>query len=238
MIALNPQANLDTAQIPEQGAVRAENAITSPENLLSALNWRYAVKKYDTARAIDAATWDALEEVLTLTPSGIGLQPWKFLVIDDPALRARLREASYGQPQITEAAKLVVFASRTGYSEADVERFIARVAEVRNQTPESLAGLKAAALSVVARPEADRDIWAARQTYIALGNFLTAAASLGVDASPMEGLEPARYDEILGLREKGYHTLAVAAAGYRSSEDKYAALPKVRFVRGEVVEHV
>ena len=224
MIALNPETNAP--------------AITSPRGLLSALNWRYAVKKYDTSRPIDDATWDALEETLVLAPSGIGLQPWKFFVIDDPAVRARLREASYGQPQITEAAKLIVFASRVGYSEADVDRFIARVAEVRNQPLEALAGLRAAAMSVVARPQADRDVWAARQAYIALGTFVTAAAALGVDASPMEGLDPAAYDVILGLQEKGYHTLAVAAAGYRSSEDKYGALAKVRFARDVVIEHV
>jgi nitroreductase len=243
MIALNPQTdikNLKAPEGPEHGASRAQksSAALATQNLLAALNWRYAVKQYDPARKIDEATWDALEEALTLTPSGIGLQPWKFLVVDDPAVRARLREASYGQPQITEAARLVVFASRVGYSEADVDRFIARVAEVRKQPLEALAGLKAAALSVVARPESDRDIWASRQAYIALGNFLTAAATLGVDATPMEGLEPARYDEILGLKEKGYHTLAVAAAGYRSTGDKYGSLAKVRFERSEVVEHV
>jgi nitroreductase len=242
MIALNPaidprslQHSKATPEAPEPGGAREA---VSPQNLLAALNWRYAVKKYDTSRKIDSGTWDALEEALTLTPSGFGLQPWKFLVVDDPAVRLRLREASYGQPQITEAAKLVVFASRLGYSEADADRFIARVAEVRKQPLEALAGLRGAVLSVAARPESDRDIWASRQTYIALGNFLTAAATLGVDASPMEGLEPARYDEILGLKEKGYHTLAVAAAGYRSAEDKYAALKKVRFERAEVVEHV
>ncbi len=211
---------------------------SSPRVVLASLNWRYAVKKYDTARTIDEATWDVLEQALLLAPSGIGLQPWKFFVIDDPELRARLREASYGQPQITDASKLVVFASRVGYSEADADRFIARVAEVRNQPLEALAGLKAAAMSVVARSEADRDVWAARQAYIALGTFLSAAAVLGVDATPMEGLDPARYDEILGLPEKGYRTLAVAAAGYRSSEDKYGTLAKVRFARDTVIEHV
>ena len=211
---------------------------SSPRVVLASLNWRYAVKKYDTARTIDEATWDVLEQALLLAPSGIGLQPWKFFVIDDPELRARLREAAYGQPQITDASKLVVFASRVGYSEADADRFIARVAEVRNQPLEALAGLKAAAMSVVARSEADRDVWAARQAYIALGTFLSAAAVLGVDATPMEGLDPARYDEILGLPEKGYRTLAVAAAGYRSSEDKYGTLAKVRFARDTVIEHV
>ena len=210
----------------------------TPERWLTAQNWRYAVKKYDPSRSIDAETWDALEESLVLTPSGIGLQPWKFIVVDDPATRARLREVSYGQPQITDAAKIVVFAARAGYSETDVDRFVTRVAEVRGVSVESLAGLRQAAMSVVARPEAERDAWAARQTYIALGNFLASAAALGVDATPMEGLQPAKYDEILGLAAQGYRTFAVAAAGHRSAEDKYASLAKVRFAREDVVTHV
>src|SRR5690606_4665538 len=143
----------------------------------------YAVKKYDPDRKIEASLWDALEESLVLAPSGIGLQPWKFFVVDDPATRARLREASYGQPQITDAARLVVLAARTGYSEADVDRFIARVAEVRGTTVEALAGLKQSAMNVAGMPEADRDAWTASQAHIALGYFIASAAALGVDAT-------------------------------------------------------
>lgn len=230
MIALNPESeNLLEAAV---GAPGAEDV----ERLLHALNWRYAVKKFDPERHIDATRWTALEDALTLTASGIGLQPWKFFVVDDPATRARLREVSYGQPQITDADRLVVFTARVGYSADDVDRFVARVAEVRGQTLESLEGLRNAALSVTRRP--DRDVWSARQAYIALGNFLTSAALLGVDACPMEGLDPAAYDDILGLKAQGYTTLAVAAAGFRSTEDKYGTLPKARFAREQVVAHV
>jgi nitroreductase len=232
MIAPNPESR--TLPDAAVGAPGAEGI----ERLLDALNRRYAVKKFDPAREIDAATWDALEEALRLTPSGIGLQPWRFVVVDDPAVRARLREASYGQPQIEEADRLVVFAARKGFDVGDVDHFVGRVAEVRGQTLESLQGLRNAALGLTRRPQADRDAWSARQAYIALGNFLTSAAVLGVDACPMEGLDPAKYDEILGLEAQGYTTLAVAAAGYRSAEDKYGALPKVRFAREDVIKHV
>ncbi len=238
MIAINPNQRPESLPAPERGGSGGEAPFATPHRWLEAQRRRYAVKKYDPARKLDPATWEALEESLVLTPSGIGLQPWKFLVVDDPAVRGRLREASYGQPQITDAAKLVVFAARAGYSAEDVDRFIARVAEVRGVSLESLAGLKQAALGVVARPEADRDAWAARQAYIALGNFVASAAALGVDATPMEGFDPARYDEILGLREKGYRAVVVAAAGHRSAEDKYASLAKVRFRREDVVERV
>jgi nitroreductase len=232
MIALNPEnpSNLGTQAATLPGAEAAR--------VLAALNWRYAVKKFDPSRHIDAALWDALEEALLLTPSGIGLQPWKFIVVDDPEVRARLREASYNQPQVVEADKLVVFAARKGYSAEDVDRFIDRVAEVRGQTRESLEGLRNAALSVTLRPQEARDAWTSRQPYIALGNFLTSAALLGVDACPMEGFEPARYDEILGLREQGYTAVALAAAGYRSPEDRFGGLAKVRFARETVITHV
>lgn len=244
MIATNPDLKPETSLeqnvvgSPAPAQAGGENPLASPSRWLAALRHRYAVKKYDTSRKIEDAAWYALEESLVLSPSTIGLQPWKFFVIEDPQVRARLREASYGQPQVTEADKLVVFASRVGFSEADVDRFIARVAEVRGVSVESLAGLRQASMGMVARPEADRDNWAARQAYIALGTFVASAAALGVDASPMEGFEPAKYDEILSLREKGYAARVIAAAGYRSAEDKYASAAKVRFAREDVIERV
>lgn len=227
MIAQNPSLAPETM-----------TAALTPSALVRSLNWRYATKQYDATRALDDATWDALQQALVLAPSSIGLQPWKFFVVDDQAVRARLRAAAWDQSPFTDAAKLVVFAARTGFNEADVDRFVARTAEVRGMTVESLAGFKQMAMGVVARPEADRDAWASRQAYIALGALVTAAAALGVDATPMEGFDAAAFDEILGLKGKGYHAYAAAALGYRSAEDKYATLPKVRFAREDVIEHV
>lgn len=207
-----------------------------PETVLGALHWRYAVKKFDGSRRIPSETWDALEEALTLTASSYGLQPWKFLVIEDPALRMTLKAASWNQPQIVDADRLVVFAARADLLPHDVERYLRRIAEVRGLPLESLDGLKAMMLQAIARPHEQLAEWNARQAYIALGNFLTSAALLGVDACPMEGIETDRYDEVLGLRERGYRTVVVAAAGYRSAHDPAAALAKVRFPREELVE--
>jgi nitroreductase len=210
----------------------------SPESLLKGLRRRYATKKFDAKKKIDAPLWDALEEALVLSPSSTGLQPWKFFVIDDPALRARLRPASHGQAQITDADRLVVFAARKDLAAADVERHIARIAHVRKVPVDSLDGFKQMILGVLSRPKAEVQAWAARQVYIALGNFLAAAAALGIDACPMEGFDPAKCDEILGLHEKGYTAVVLAAAGYRAVDDGYAALPKVRFERSDVVVHL
>ena len=211
----------------------------SNETLLAQLQWRYAAKKFDPAKKISTANWAALEQALILTPTSYGMQPYKFLVLTDPALRARLVPASWGQTQPVDCSHYVVFAARAQNTEADVDHYIARMAEVRGTTPESLAGFKKVLVGdVVDGPRGKFALeWAARQAYIALGNFMTAAALVGVDTCPMEGFEPAKYDEILGLPAQGFHAVVACAAGSRSADDKYAALPKVRFPANELIEN-
>ena len=211
----------------------------APAELLERLNWRYATKRFDPTATIEPETWAALEESLRLAPSSYGLQPWHFVVVTDPATRERLRAASWNQAQITECSHLVVFAHRAGLNAADVARYVDRTAEVRRVPRESLAGFETAMTNHLGRPKPfDADEWSRRQLYIALGMFLTSAALLGVDACPMEGIEPARYDEILGLPARGFRSVCVAAAGYRASDDKYAGLAKVRFASSDVLTHV
>lgn len=208
--------------------------------LIDQLNWRYATKQFDPARKISAQDWAALEEALVLTPSSIGLQPWAFLVIDDPAVRAKLLLASYGQPQVVDASHLVVFATKTNYSEIDVDAHIRQAAKVRGVGVEALDGLRTMAMRSVVQgmDETARRNWATNQTYIALGNLVTSAALLGIDAAPMEGFERHRYDDILGLKVRGLTASVIAAVGYRRESDKYATAPKVRFPREEIVQHV
>lgn len=211
--------------------------IADPETILARLSWRYAVKKFDPARRIAPETWALLERALVLSPSSFGLQPWHFVVITDAALRATLQASSWNQPQITDASHLVVFARRTEMTPADIERHVARTAQVRGVDPAALAGFRASMMGWLEKPAPgfDAGAWAARQTYIALGFFLATAAMLGVDACPMEGIDPPAYDRLLGLRERGYTTLCVAAAGYRAADDPCAAQPKVRFPLEQVI---
>ena len=211
----------------------------SPEGLLSALRWRYAVKKFDPSRQIPEEHWKVLEQSLVLSPSSLGLQPWKFFVVDDPALRARLKTVSWNQSQITDAARLVVFAAKRDLGPGDAERFLMLIAQVREVPPESLAAYKEMMLgSLAKRSPEGLQTWIEKQAYICLGVFLTAAAVLGVDACPMEGLEAAEYDRILGLTEKGYGTLFAVTAGYRAADDAYAGAAKVRFPHAEIVVHL
>ena len=211
----------------------------SGESLLHQLTWRYATKKFDPLKKISATDWAVLEQALVLTPSSYGLQPWKFIVVTDPALKTRLRPASWNQSQVEDCSHLVVFTAKKDITEADLDRFIARTAEVRGATIESLAGYKGYMVGDLVKGPRHAFIheWAARQTYIALGNLMTAAAMLGVDACPFEGIEPAKYDEILGLVDTGYATVAACPLGYRSADDKYASAPKVRFEAKDVIDH-
>lgn len=208
-----------------------------PAQLLAALHWRYAVKKFDPAVKIPADTWAALEAALVLTPSSIGLQPWRFVVVTDPALKQALVPAAWNQSQIADCSHLVVFTVHRDIGPAHVDKHVARMIEVRGVAPESLEKFRLMVLRNLdeARVEGRLDTWQTHQIYIALGNFMTAAALLGVDTCPMEGIEPAKFDEILELRGTAYATVVACAAGYRLAEDKYAAMKKVRFPADEVI---
>ena len=208
--------------------------------LIERLNWRYAVKKFDVARPISQSNWDTIEQALVLSPSSYGLQPYRFLVIDDAAIRHRLSVASYGQPQVDDCAKFVVFAIRKALGHAYVDRLIARIAEVRRVSIESLSSYKSAMIGDLI--DGPRHIWidewATRQAYLALGNLLTSAAVIGIDACPMEGFVPDALNAELGLPERGLKAALLCPVGYRSASDKYAAAPKVRWPADGVIEYI
>jgi nitroreductase len=206
--------------------------------LLGNLHWRYATKVFDPAKTIPPETWKALEEALVLTPSSCGLQPWKFIVITDKDLREKLLPHSWGQAQVIQCSHYVVFAALKRVDEAYIDRHLARMAEVRGTSVESLAPFRKMVVGTLIQGGQGTPEWAARQAYIALGNFMTAAALLQIDTCPMEGFVPAEYDKILGLEERGLTASVCCAAGYRSATDKYAQLPKVRFSTEAVVEHL
>lgn len=211
----------------------------TPEQMLAALNWRYAVKKFDPTRRIPAETWQVLEESLRLSPSSYGLQLWKFLVVTDATVREKLVEHSWRQRQVADADKLVVFAVKRDIGPAEVQKLIDRTAAVRNIPHGVLDGYKGIMLSTLTKTPADElTTWARHQVYIAHGVFLTAAAALGVDTCPMEGFAQDKYDELLGLPAQGYHSVVLAAAGYRADDDKGARQPKVRYEPADVIDYV
>lgn len=207
--------------------------------LVQSLKWRYAVKQFDPARKIPAETWKALEESLVLTPSSYGMQPWKFLVITNQELREKLVPHSWNQRQVADCSHLVVMLSKTRVSSGDVDALIARTREIQGGSEERLLFYQKMIVSdIVEGPRAQYSgEWAARQAYIALGQLMLAAATLGVDTCPMEGFVPAKYDEILELEGTGWTTTVLCPCGYRAATDLYAKLPKVRFESSKIIEH-
>jgi len=214
---------------------------TIPESqLLDALNWRYAAKTFDASKKISDATWKTLEQSLVLSPSSFGLQPYRFLIVKDPAVREQLQPHSWNQTQVVDASHYVVMAGRTAMTEAEVDRFLDRVVEVRGIPRESLEGYRGMMYGSLLSPGAETRIphWAALQAYIALGNLMTTAALLGVDTCAIEGFAPAEYDAILGLKEQGYASVVCCALGYRRADDKYAWAAKVRFPATDLIKTV
>ncbi|ARI83861.1 NAD(P)H-dependent oxidoreductase [Microcystis aeruginosa] len=208
-----------------------------PQEILEKLQWRYAVKKFDPSKKISEADWFVLEESLRLAPSSYGLQPWKFIVVQDPKIRAALTPVSWNQTQVEDCSHYVVLATLTKIEVAYVEKFVTKIAQVRELDVASLENYKNLMVSDLVNGPRSAIVqwWSQRQSYIAMGMLMETAALLDIDACPLEGIEPAAYDRILQLEGSGYAAVAAVALGYRSLEDKYQLLKKVRFDRDEVI---
>lgn len=197
--------------------------------LIKNLGWRYATKKFDTSKKVSDEELTQIKEAVRLSASSFGLQAYKILVVEDPEIRKQLREASWGQAQITDSSHLFVFCNYTTVNDAVIDEFINLNADVKGVQLENLKPfgdfLKT---SLTHRSEDETKIWTAKQTYIALANLLSATAELKIDACPMEGFDVEKYNDILGLRDKGLSASVVAAVGYRSKEDEHQYAAKVR----------
>lgn len=209
------------------------------DQIVKAMNWRYAVKAYDKDKKVSKEDLETILEVGRLAPSSFGIEAWKFLVIENPELREKIKGAAYGQTQVTDASYLIVVTQRTDIRENIARELVERTAKATGKSPEDLAEFnKMISGSIQSRTDDQLLAWARSQTYIALGAMVEAAALLGVDASSMEGFNPAEVDKILGLKEKNLASVTLFEVGYRSNEDGYATRAKVRRLFSEVVEFI
>ncbi|MFN3190418.1 MAG: NAD(P)H-dependent oxidoreductase [Aureliella sp.] len=198
------------------------------EEVIERLQWRYAVKKFDPEKKIEAATWDALEQALLLTPSSYGLQPWKFAVITDQAIMEKLPEASWNQMQPKDCSHMVVLAARKTMDADYIQEYMQSVVTKRELPARALDGYQKMLTGIVDGMDSHFD-WNARQVYIALGQLMVAAAMVGVDTCPMEGIVPDQYDEIAGFKGTDYATVVGCACGYRHADDAQSKAAKVRY---------
>ncbi len=208
-------------------------------NYLENLNWRYATKKFDSSKKISREDLENLKEAIQLSASSYGLQPYKVLIIEDEETRKKLREASWGQSQITDASQVIIFANMTDFDESLVDDYIANVGITRNIDTINLKGYSDFMKTTLnPLPKDLKGTWTAKQTYIALGNLLSAVAELKIDACPMEGFDAERYNEILGLNSQNLNASVVATIGYRSEEDETQHYKKVRKSKNELFETI
>jgi nitroreductase len=210
-----------------------------PQTILDALNWRYATQIFDMSKPLEEEKTTAILESARLAPSSLGVEPWKFIVVENAEIRAKLKAAGYNQPKISDAPVLVVIAYRTDIKENMTKERMERTMKATGLDAQALDGLKQMLdMSVSGKTQQELEANAKAQAYIPLGIMLETAALLGVDAGPMEGFDANAVDEILSLKSKNLHSTSMVALGYRSADDQAAARPKVRRPFEEVVEFV
>ena len=194
-----------------------------------ALSWRYATKKFDPTQKVTADDIETILSATNLSASSYGLQPYQFLLIQDKELQEKLVPCSYGQQQVHDASAVLVFAIRTNINDDYIRQSAKETEEARGLESGQLDGYAKQMIgSIMGMDDQKRALWATKQAYIAMGTALAACAMLGVDACPMEGFVPDKYDEILELGEKNLRSVLVLPIGYRADDDINGSYAKVR----------
>jgi nitroreductase/dihydropteridine reductase len=202
------------------------------EEITKALSWRYAVRAFDPSKKVSDADLQAILESGRLAPSSFGLEAWKFIVVKNPEIRAKLRAAGYDQPRFTESSDLIIIAQRT-ITDTLSSELVERTALAQSKTPAELQGMRDMLDGSIARMSPEQvEAWLKNQTYIPLGMMMETASLLHIDNAAMEGFDKAQVDEILGLAAKGLTAVSALSVGYRAEE----GLPKTRRTYNDVVE--
>lgn len=206
------------------------------EEILKALNWRYAVKIFDKDKKISEEDLNTILEAGILSPSSLGLEPWKFIVVKDPETRAKLFEVSK-QPKVTDASHLIVLTYKTDIKEIIKER-LERTARIQNQKVEELDTYKTFLENGTKnKTEQELDSWLKAQSYIPLGIMTQTASLLDIDNCPMEGFQNDKVDEILNLKSQNLKSVTMLALGYRGT-DPQSEKPKIRKDLTSAVEFI
>lgn len=198
-------------------------------NFLENQNWRYATKKFDATKIVSAEDLNTLKEAIRLSSSSYGLQPYKVIIVENPQLRAQIQPAAWGQSQIVDASHLIIFANETNVGDDAINNLLNTMSVTRETPLEALAGYGDFMKSKISTLEpAVKNVWTSKQTYLALGNLLNAAAELKIDVTPMEGFVPEQVNNILGLDKLNLNASLIATVGYRHEEDTTQHYKKVR----------
>lgn len=237
-IELNEKSNIVEWK-PENAPSSISHQPTLGNAFVRALSWRYATKKFDPTKEVTSDDIETILSATNLSASSYGLQPYQFLLIQDKPLQEKLIDASYGQNQVHDASAVMVFVVRTNIDDDYIKQSAKETEEARGLEPGELDGYAKQMIgSIMGMDDDQRKLWATKQAYIAMGTALAACAMLGVDACPMEGFVPAKYDEILDLESKNLHSVLVLPIGYRADDDVNGNYAKVRKSLDDMVVRV
>jgi len=198
-------------------------------NIIKALKWRYAAKKFDSSRVIPNEIIEVIKESFNLTASSYGLQPVKLLIVSNKSILQELVSISSNQQQVGQASHLCVFCVDTNIDEAYIRTYFENIKSIRNTPDAVLSSFRDSIISSFGSKSTDEIYnWGAKQAYLALGNMLTVCATQEIDACPMEGFDPVAYDMYFKLKEQGLRSALVMPIGYRAEDDMFADMKKVR----------
>ena len=198
-------------------------------DIIKALKWRYATKKFDSSRFIPNEIIEVIKESFNLTASSYGLQPVKLLIVSNKSILQELVPISSNQQQMGQASHLCVFCVDTNIDEAYIRAYFENIKSIRNTPDAVLSSFRDSIISSFGSKSTDEIYnWGAKQAYLALGNMLTVCATQEIDACPMEGFDPVAYDVYFKLKEQGLRSALVMPIGYRAEDDMFADMKKVR----------
>ena len=203
---------------------------------LKALNWRYATKKFDDSRILSKEKLEILKHAFNLTATSYGLQPLKMLVISNKKTQQQLTEFSMNQQQVSTASHVLVICTEKNVDEKFISGYFQRVKNLRDTPDEVLQPFHNFLVDDFKNKAIEEiEAWARNQAYLALGTLLTVCATEEIDACPMEGFEPAKYDDFLKLGDRNLQSVLVLPVGYRAKDDFFSELKKVRRPLDEVI---
>ncbi len=198
-------------------------------NSIKKLEWRYAVKKFDSERVVSKAKIEKLKKAFNLTATSYGLQPIKMIVLHNKVLQQQLVPFTYNQAQVAQASHILIICIEKNIDRSYITNYFERVRQIRGTDETILRPFKEALVHNFSKmKEEEIAQWAIRQAYLALGTLMTICAIEEIDSCPMEGFVPSAYDDFLGLTYKGLESVLVLPIGYRAEDDMFSDFKKVR----------
>ena len=208
----------------------------SEKNIIESLTWRYACKKFDANKKLNKDQIDVLSQAFNLTATSFGLQPLKMLIVKNDALKAALLPHAYFQPQITTCSHLLILCIDTAFDEHSIDAYFDLEKDVRGTSEEIVGKFRNQLKTIYKKMDSQQiDTSAIYQAYIAIGTLMTVCAEQQIDSCPMEGFNPVKIDEILGLEKKNLRSVLLLPVGYRADDDIMSAMKKVRKPLDQVI---